>query len=120
MVDIGDCIGFVAAAVTTLSFVPQAVKVLRDRQTAGISLAMYSLFTTGLILWLIWGIITRNTPVYVANSVTLILATTVLGMKIRYGRPALRTPSSDPEGAVVLAEVGRRRPRRRRPISRRP
>lgn len=81
----GDFLGFAAAACTTLSFVPQAVKIIRQRQTAGLSLLMYSILTTGIALWLVYGIISRDLPICVANGVTLVLAVTILGMKIKLG-----------------------------------
>lgn len=81
----GDFLGFAAAALTTLSFVPQAVKIIRHRQTAGLSLLMYSALTLGIALWLVYGIVTRDLPICIANSVALVLAATILGMKIKLG-----------------------------------
>lgn len=81
----GEFLGFAAAACTTLSFVPQAVKIIRERQTAGISLLMYSIFTSGVALWLVYGIVIGDLPVCIANGVTLMLATTILGMKVKLG-----------------------------------
>jgi len=80
-----ELIGSLAAVLTTLSFIPQVIKVLKERQTAGISLGMYSLFTLGVALWLVYGIMIGRAPVYVANGVTLALASTVLVMKLRLG-----------------------------------
>jgi MtN3 and saliva related transmembrane protein len=80
-----ELIGSVAAVLTTVSFVPQVVKVLRERQTSGISLGMYSLFTLGVALWFVYGILIGRPPVYLANGVTLALASTVLIMKMRLG-----------------------------------
>ena len=78
-------IGSIAAVLTTVSFVPQVVKVVRERQTAGISLAMYGLFTAGVGLWMIYGLLIHSPPVYAANGITLALASIVLVMKIRLG-----------------------------------
>jgi MtN3 and saliva related transmembrane protein len=78
-----DIIGIVAAIVTTSAFVPQAAKVLRTRETAAISLAMYSLFTFGVALWLTFGIMTTQWSIVAANGVTLVLASTILVMKLR-------------------------------------
>jgi len=75
-------IGLVAAFLTTASFVPQAVKTVRDKDTKGISLAMYSMFTAGILGWLIYGIIIKDFPIIVANSVTLIFASVILVMKL--------------------------------------
>jgi MtN3 and saliva related transmembrane protein len=75
-------IGLIAAILTTLSFVPQAILVLRTRQTAGISLAMYAMFTLGIAFWLVYGILRDDMPIVVANVVTLSLASLILGMKV--------------------------------------
>ncbi len=78
-----DWLGFVAAALTTTAFVPQAWKTFRTRDVGGISLAMYATFTIGIALWLAYGIRLGAWPLIVANSVTLVLAGAVLVMKIR-------------------------------------
>lgn len=80
-----DFIGSLAAILTTVSFVPQAVKVVRERQTAGISLGMYVLFTVGVALWFVYGLIIGRFPIYMANGITLALASVILTMKIRLG-----------------------------------
>jgi MtN3 and saliva related transmembrane protein len=82
----GDVIGFGAAFLTTASFVPQAWLTFRTRDVSGISLGMYSVFTVGVALWLLYGLSLGAWPVVVANAVTLALALTILGMKLRYGR----------------------------------
>ncbi|MDB5811530.1 MAG: hypothetical protein JWN94_3652 [Betaproteobacteria bacterium] len=78
-------IGFVAAILTTLSFVPQIVKVWRTRKTHDISVGMYSLFTLGVGLWLVYGVMIDSWPVIAANFVTLLFAGTILGLKMRFG-----------------------------------
>lgn len=78
-------IGMVAAVLTTCSFLPQAVKVIRTRQTKDLSLAMYVAFTAGVALWLVYGILLGEWPVILANAVTLVLAAIILTMKIRHG-----------------------------------
>ncbi|GAB3354071.1 SemiSWEET family sugar transporter [Lysobacter tyrosinilyticus] len=90
----GEWIGYIAATLTTLSFVPQAVKTIRSRDTRGISLGMYVLFTVGVAFWLVYGISLRSGPMIASNIVTTLLAATVLMMKIRYGDRA--PPSSEP------------------------
>ncbi|MGE0071971.1 MAG: SemiSWEET transporter [Thiomonas sp.] len=80
-----DLIGYGAAFLTTVSFVPQAWLTLRSRNVSGISLGMYTLFTAGVALWLVYGLIQRSWPLVGANAVTLILALTVLIMRLRYG-----------------------------------
>lgn len=71
-------LGYVAAILTSMSFVPQAWLVIRTRRTGGISLLMYSLFTIGVALWLLYGVATKAMPVIAANGVTLVLAATIL------------------------------------------
>ncbi len=83
--DIQDLIGYIAATLTTAAFVPQAWKTFRTRDVSGISLGMYALFTTGVALWLAYGIALRNLPITLANAITLSLALAVLVMKLRYG-----------------------------------
>lgn len=80
-----DTIGMIAAALTTVSFLPQALKVIRTRDTAAISLAMYSAFTAGVAMWLVYGVLIGSTPVIAANAVTLALAGTILILKLRHG-----------------------------------
>ncbi len=77
--------GWVAAILTTVSFVPQAVKVIRTRDTASISLWMYILFTAGIACWLVYGWIIGDVPMTAANTVTLVLASIILVTKIRNG-----------------------------------
>jgi len=80
-----DWIGSAAAALTTTSFIPQAVRIFRTRHTTDISLGMYALFTLGVTLWLAYGIQLSSWPIIVANAVTLLLAGAVLVMKIKFG-----------------------------------
>jgi len=79
-----EIIGYLAAFGTTISFLPQAVKTIQTKDTSGISLGMYALFTTGTLLWLIYGIMSGSLPVAVANSITFIFASIILIYKIRY------------------------------------
>ena len=80
-----DLIGYLAACLTTCSFIPQAVHTFRTRDVRGISLGMYSVFTVGVALWLAYGLALAAWPIVVANAITLALAETILGMKLRYG-----------------------------------
>lgn len=82
--DIPNLIGFAAATLTTLAFIPQTLKSWRTRNLAGISLTMYSLFTLGVALWLIYGIFLESWPIIIANAITLVLAGTVLFLKLRH------------------------------------
>ena len=77
-------IGLAAAVGTTISFLPQAIKTIRTKDTSGISLSMYSLFAFGTLLWLLYGLMTNNVPVYIANGITLVFATIILIYKLRY------------------------------------
>jgi MtN3 and saliva related transmembrane protein len=77
-------IGYLAAFGTTASFLPQAVKTIQTKDTSGISLPMYILFTLGTLFWLIYGMMEPSLPVAVANAITLIFAATILVYKIKY------------------------------------
>lgn len=79
-----DAIGYLAACLTTLSFVPQAFKIFKSKDVSAISLWMYALFTLGVFLWLVYGILTMMLPVIFANFITLCLAVAILTMKIIY------------------------------------
>lgn len=84
MNSITSTIGFIAAILTTASFAPQVVKVWRTRSAKDISLAMYSLFTLGIATWLLYGVLIDSWPVILANTLTLILAGSVLIMKLKF------------------------------------
>ena len=86
MQNLTELTGFVAAILTTFSFVPQVLHVWRTRSVADISLGMYSTFTFGIAVWLIYGILIMSWPIVLANLVTLVLASSVLVMKIRFRR----------------------------------
>lgn len=81
-----DLIGYGAAVLTTAAFVPQALKSWVSRDLSGISLSMYSLFTLGVALWLIYGIALQSWPIILANGITLALASLVLVLKISHLR----------------------------------
>jgi MtN3 and saliva related transmembrane protein len=80
-----DLVGYGAATLTTLSFLPQAWLTFRTRDVRGISLGMYSVFTMGIALWLLYGLMTGAWPIVVANAITLALASSILVMKLVYG-----------------------------------
>ncbi|MFW3145586.1 MAG: SemiSWEET transporter [Thermoplasmatota archaeon] len=79
-----SAIGFIAAVLTTSSFVPQVVKVVRTKHTKDISLLMYVIITLGISMWLAYGIFIHDLPVIAANAVTLVFVLLVLFFKIRY------------------------------------
>lgn len=85
-----ELIGYLAAFLTTCSFVPQALHTFRTRDVQGISLGMYSVFTAGVALWLVYGLTLSAWPIVAANAITLALAGTILGMKVVYGARARR------------------------------
>ena len=76
-------VGLTAAFLTSFSFLPQAIKTIREKDTSSISLSMYMLFTLGTLMWFIYGIASDNLPVWLANGFTLILAVIILSFKIR-------------------------------------
>ena len=80
-----ETIGYVAALLTTSSFVPQALHTFRTKDVSGISLGMYSVFTAGISLWLVYGLVLGAWPIVLANVVTLGLAAAILAMKLRFG-----------------------------------
>ena len=79
-----DLIGTLAAILTTISFLPQALHTFRTKDVRGISLGMYSAFTLGVALWLVYGLLLGAWPVVIANCITLVLASSILVMKLRY------------------------------------
>jgi len=79
-----EVIGYLAALLTTCSFVPQAWLTFRTRDVKGISLGMYSVFACGVALWLTYGVLLAAWPIVVANTITLALALAILAMKLRY------------------------------------
>ena len=77
-----EILGFCAAFLTTFSFLPQAIQVIKTKDTRSLSLAMYSIFTLGVACWLAYGFIKQDSAIIVANIVTLVLAATILAMKV--------------------------------------
>ena len=76
-------VGSLAAACTTISFVPQVVKVYRTKETRDLSLLMYVIFSAGVFLWLCYGVMTKSLPIMIANFITLIFSLYIVAMKIR-------------------------------------
>ncbi len=77
-----ELLGYAAASLTTLSFIPQAMRTLSSGDTRGISLSMYAFFTSGIALWLVYGIFTRNGPLIIANAITVVLSGLILQRKL--------------------------------------
>jgi len=80
-----NVLGFVAGVLTTAAFIPQVLKIWRSRSARDISLGMYTVFTSGVVLWLVYGVALGSMPIIVANVLTLVLSLAVLVMKLRYG-----------------------------------
>ena len=80
--NINNYVGYVAAFLTTFSFLPQAIKTIRTKCTEGISAIMYSLFTVGILFWLIYGILVNDIIIISANFITFIFAFIILFISI--------------------------------------
>ena len=80
-----EWIGYVAATLTTVAFVPQAIKTIRTRDTKGISLGMYLVFTLGIACWFGYGLVLHSWPMIISNIITFALSLTILVMKLRHG-----------------------------------
>ena len=81
--DFTDYIGTIAATLTTLAFIPQAIHSYKTRDLSGISLPMYGIFTAGVAMWLIYGLLKQDWPIIIANAITVCLAGMVLVLKIK-------------------------------------
>ncbi len=77
-------IGLLAAICTTVSFLPQAIKVIKTRHTKDLSLGMYLILTIGVFLWTVYGILIKDIPLVLANSITFLFTATILILKIKY------------------------------------
>jgi MtN3 and saliva related transmembrane protein len=80
-----DIIGVTGATLTTLCWLPQAMKVIREKETRALSLSATAAFTIGVALWLIYGLALNNWPLIVSNAITLVLMGVILAMKLRHG-----------------------------------
>jgi len=80
-----EWIGYVAAVLTTIAFVPQVRQIWKTRQTQDISLRMYILFSGGVGLWLVYGVLLASWPIILSNMITLVLASVVVVLKLRHG-----------------------------------
>ena len=75
-------LGYLAATLTTISFLPQVIRLYKTKNTEAISTWMYIIFSLGVFLWLVYGCIIEAWPIVVANAMTLILSLCILWMKI--------------------------------------
>lgn len=81
-----EILGIAAGALTTISFVPQLLKVVKTKSAKDLSLFMFILFTTGILLWLIYGIIISAVAVIIANAFTFLIALSILVLKVKYDK----------------------------------
>lgn len=77
-------VGYLAAMATTIAFLPQAFHTIKTKDTKGISLGMYLVFTFGVIMWLLYGIFLKQAPIIAANTITLVLTVIILVYKLKY------------------------------------
>ena len=80
-----DFVGATGAVLTTLCWLPQALKVLREKETRALSLPATVAFSLGVVLWLVYGLAIGDWPLIGSNAVTLALMAPILAMKLRYG-----------------------------------
>ena len=80
-----EWLGYVAATLTTVAFVPQAIKTIRSKDTRSISLGMYAVFTVGIAFWFGYGIVLGSWPMIVSNVITFALSATILVLKLKHG-----------------------------------
>lgn len=76
-------IGIIAATLTTIAFFPQVIQVIKSKDTKSISLTMYILFVTGVLLWVLYGFYLNDLPIIIANSIVAVASTIILCYKIR-------------------------------------
>ena len=88
-----DSIGLLAGLLTTTAFIPQVWKIYRTKSGNDISARMISLFSVGLVLWLIYGILLRSLPLIISNVFTLALTLTIIALKVRYREPQRGDPN---------------------------
>ena len=85
MIKIDFIIGLVAGILCTISFLPQVMKIFKTKHTGDLSLATFLILSLGVLLWLIYGVLIKQTPIILANGAILVLALLILAMKIKYG-----------------------------------
>ncbi|MFA6321447.1 MAG: SemiSWEET transporter [Candidatus Omnitrophota bacterium] len=79
-------LGMAAGTLTTIAFIPQVVRIYKMKDAKELSLATFSLFSLGVFLWLVYGIIIMEWPIILANGITLILICMIIAMKIKYSK----------------------------------
>ena len=98
-----DFLGYAAGTLSTAAFIPQVWRTFRTKDVSGISLRMYFIFTLGIAVWLAYGIVLRQPPMMVANSLSLVLACAVLVMKLKYGKRRPAQPGAATGGPAAPA-----------------
>jgi len=83
---LADIVGYIAAVGTTGAFIPQALKVYRTKKTEDLSLGTFLLFSAGVLLWVVFGVIIRSIPIIMANGITFIISCYILTMIIKGGK----------------------------------
>ena len=83
-----DIIGYIAGTLTTICFIPQAYKIIRDKNIEGISLSMYIVFLCGVLLWLAYGLMLSNMPIIIFNILTAALTSVIIFNIIKYKKDA--------------------------------
>lgn len=81
-----EVLGLIAASLTTISFVPQCWRIWKTRKVDDISFTMYLIFFVGVLFWLIYGLLIKSLAVTLANAVTIVLVSVILGLKLKYGK----------------------------------
>ena len=79
-----EIIGFAAGTLTTISFLPQVLKIVKTKHTKDISLGMFIMLNTGIFLWFVYGVLLSSLPVIIANAISFILALIIVIFKIKY------------------------------------
>lgn len=79
-----ELIGFVAAILTTIAYLPQMIKIIKSKSAKDVSLSMYIVMCSGIFMWLVYGLLISSYPVIFANAITLVFVTIILIYKMRY------------------------------------
>lgn len=79
-----DTLGLIAGALTSVSFLPQVIKTWRSKSARDLSLGMFGIFSAGVSLWLVYGILVNSIPVIAANALTLVLCLVILYFKLKF------------------------------------
>lgn len=78
-------LGFIATILTTVSILPQVIKVIKLKETKDLSFLYWGILASGLVLWCFYGVLKQDTPIIISNCISLILSLTMLGLKYKYG-----------------------------------